>query len=238
VSGADTSINSNSIANSRADQSSGSDDSRRPSDTQAPDPSELRQQGQLFRSMMDTPLTARQLASWADAGKWASADSGDVDPWAPDTRGSSDPSVTDRWTSGEGGDSRQDLADRSPNAPIDVSAMLQARHTIDAGPGLQAAAPASTTPGPSLAELIEKHVRRVLASVDAPGDNEGEVRIELSDAVFPGTELSLKRTAGGWQLTATANNRQSLDKLRQFAPALVERFAQASLGELTLVSRE
>jgi hypothetical protein len=78
---------------------------------------------------------------------------------------------------------------------------------------------------------MEWHIRRILASAgsDRAAD---EIRIELSDAVFPGTSLTLKRTADGWHLAATADNRHSLDELIRFAPALVERFAQASLGHL------
>ncbi len=242
----------------QAAATSSSDESRRRNNTQAPDPSELREQGQLFRSLMNGPLTARQLAEWAaqtadaeseaetggadtgkglwdaDAGTGAGADG--VDPWAPDTW-NSDPSGSTHQPSGDSRETRQHLADLSRQSPMDISAMLQARHVIDAGPGLQSAAPA-TAPDPSLAELIEKHVRRVLASADARDSTDGEMRIELSDAVFPGTALSLKRTSDGWQLTATSDNRRSLEKLNQFAPALVERFAQASLGRLTLVSSQ
>jgi hypothetical protein len=110
--------------------------------------------------------------------------------------------------------------------------MMHAQQAISAGAGLQSGPPAANAaPDPSLAELIEKHVRRVLASAQ-PRGADGEVRIELSDAVFPGTALSLKRTVSGWELTATADNRQSLDKLKSYAPELIERFAQASLGKL------
>ncbi len=217
MSGADTSMSTNSAANSRADGHSACVDSRGPNETPAPDPCELRQQGQLFRALMDTPMTAGQLADWAK------------------TR-DSDPDTAFCWTSRGDADTRQDLADRPRDAPIDVSAMLQARHLIDAGPSALSSALPTSPPDSSLAELIEKHVRRVLASVDTRGSLDDEVRIELSDAVFPGTELSLKRTPQGWQLTATANNRRSLDKLHHFAPALIERFARASLGELTLVT--
>ena len=86
-------------------------------------------------------------------------------------------------------------------------------------------------PDPAVAQLMEWHIRRILASAgsDRAAD---EIRIELSDAVFPGTALTLKRTADGWHLAVTADNRHSLDELNRFAPALVERFAQASLGRL------
>jgi hypothetical protein len=188
----------------------------------------VRQQALLFRSLMDAPITVRQLAERAarnapvelvERGAGAK-----LDEWTPDLG-------QDRWTLADSRNGFQDLADRSHPAGVDVSAMLQAQHQIDQGPGYQPAAPAGA-PEPSIAELIEKHVRRALASVEARSSTDGEVRIELSDAVFPGTALSLQRTSEGWQLTATADNRQSLDKLNHFAPALVERFARASLGRL------
>jgi hypothetical protein len=95
--------------------------------------------------------------------------------------------------------------------------------------------PTAATPNgatdPAVAQLMEWHIRRVLASAGSER-TEGEVRIELSDAVFPGTALTLERTADGWHLAATSDNRHSLDELNRFAPALVERFAKASLGRL------
>jgi hypothetical protein len=121
----------------------------------------------------------------------------------------------------------------------------KAREWADAtGGGMQQASmgaehlsqPAASTPAgaaadPAVAQLMEWHIRRILASAgsDRAAD---EIRIELSDAVFPGTALTLKRTPDGWHLAATADNRHSLDELNRFAPALVERFAQASLGRL------
>jgi hypothetical protein len=164
--------------------------------TEGPSPEgpDLREQGMLFRSLLESPLTARQ---WADFSSYRS------------------------------------LEDLSRDQGGDASALLQGQSLIDPGPGFQPAAAAAAPggPDPAIAELIERHIRRALASVD-PESQDGEIRIELSDAVFPGTALSLKRTADGWQLTATADNRQSLDELNQFAPDLVERFEKASLGRL------
>ncbi|MDB6157345.1 MAG: hypothetical protein JWO04_1051 [Gammaproteobacteria bacterium] len=189
------SVSSSNVVNGTANRndapSSGSDSSTR-SGSQASDPADVRQQALLFRSLMDAPVTIRQLADLT---------------------------------------ARKDLAEHPRPSAVDVSAMLQAQRVIDQGPGFQPAAPAGA-PDPSIAELIEKQVRRALASVQARSSTNDEVRIELSDAVFPGTALSLQRTPEGWQLTATADNRQSLDKLNHFAPALVERFARASLGHL------
>jgi hypothetical protein len=213
----------------RNDATSGSSDSSTRSGSQASDPADVRQQALLFRSLMDAPITVRQLAELAarnaDVELVERGAGSNVDQWTPDQW------TADRWTPADGRNGFQDLADRSHPSAVDVSAMLQAQHQIEQGPGCQPAAPAGA-PEPSIAELIEKHVRRALASVEARSSTNGEVRIELSDAVFPGTALSLQRTAEGWQLTATADNRQSLDKLNHFAPALVERFARASLGHL------
>jgi hypothetical protein len=211
----------------RNDATSGGSDSSPRSGSQASDPADVRQQALLFRSLMDAPITVRQLAQLAtrnselaERGAGADSDQGLPDQW-----------TQDRWALADGRNGFQDLADRAPPSAVDVSGMLQAQHQIDQGPGFQPAAPAGA-PEPSIAELIEKHVRRALASVEARSSTNGEVRIELSDAVFPGTALSLQRTSEGWQLTATGDNRQSLDKLNHYAPDLVERFARASLGHL------
>lgn len=116
---------------------------------------------------------------------------------------------------------------------VDISEMLAMQRTIDlAFPPPVEAPPASVPPDLSIAELMEKHVRRTLASEGISPARTGELRLELSDAVLPGTSLSLRQTPEGWQLSATADNRQSLDKLNEFAPELVRRFSQASLGRL------
>jgi hypothetical protein len=203
--------------------STGTDSSAR-NGPQSSDPADVRQQALLFRSLMDAPITVRQLAELA-------ARNADVELAERGAGAHPDQWTLGRWTPADGRNGFQDLADRSHQSAVDVSAMLQAQQLIDQGPGCQPAA-AAGSPDPSIAELIEKHVRRALASVEARSSTDGEVRIELSDAVFPGTALSLKRTSEGWQLTATADNRQSLDKLNHFAPSLVERFARASLGHL------
>jgi hypothetical protein len=231
VSDSSISVGSSNVANgtaNRNDATSGSSDSSPRSGPQAPDPADVRQQALLFRSLMDAPITVRQLAELAARNADVEAERGsgaNLDPWAPDQR------TLERWTPADSRDGRQDLADRSHQSALDVSAMLQTQHLIDQGPGCQPT-PVAGAPDPSIAELIEKHVRRALASLEARSSTDGEVRIEFSDAVFPGTALSLKRTSEGWHLNATADNRQSLDKLNQFAPALVERFARASLGQL------
>ena len=146
-------------------------------DIPAPTASDLREQGALFRSLLEAPRKARE---WADA----------------------------------------------------TSGGMQQQASIGAGHVSQPSVSTPTgAPDPAVAQLMEWHIRRILASAgsDRAAD---EIRIELSDAVFPGTALTLKRTPDGWHLAATADNRHSLDELNRFAPALVERFAQASLGRL------
>jgi hypothetical protein len=177
-------------------------------------PADLDQQAQLFRALMlGGPLTAAQLAGLSARGAWSADD------------GSSGPQ-------GEG--MQQTASEDWRRREVDVSMMMAAQRAMDQGAiaNIQAAS-APTAPDLSIAELIEKHVRRALASQETRGTSAGgELRLELSDAVLPGTALSLRRTAGGWRLSATADNKQSLERLSEFAPALVQRFAQASLGEL------
>jgi hypothetical protein len=162
---------------------------------------------------MSTPLTARELADLAARGN---------------------ATELARWALDDTRDTFKDSSDDSQRSDVDVSAMLGAQHAIDQGPPPQAVV-AAGAPDLTFAELVEKHVRRALASQEASrGSPGGEMRIELSDAVLPGTALALRRTSEGWRLSATSDNRQSLDRLNQYAPALVERFARASLGRLEI----
>lgn len=116
---------------------------------------------------------------------------------------------------------------------VDVSEMLAMQRTIDlAFPAPVQAPPSAVPPDLSIAELMDKHVRRALASQGVSPVRGGELRLELSDAVLPGTSISLRQTEDGWKLSATADNKQSLDKLNELAPELVKRFSEASLGNL------
>jgi hypothetical protein len=119
--------------------------------------------------------------------------------------------------------------DESRRGEPDVSSQLSSQHVVDSAPLVQGNAAAGASE-PTFAELVEKHVRRALASADdGPG---GEIQIELSDAALPGTALSLRRTSEGWQLLAISGNKRSREMLARFAPALVARFAECSLGRL------
>jgi hypothetical protein len=137
-------------------------------------------------------------------------------------------------TDGEDLDALRRLLDRSRGQDPDVAASLTMQHAIEQGPPAQSVA-AAVAPEMTFAELVEKHIRRILASQPASGATGGEVRIELSDAVLPETALALRRTPDGWQLVASSRNRQSQETLSRSAPALVERFAQSSLGRLQVL---
>jgi hypothetical protein len=197
-------ITSTSVVSSQLSQSVLSPDKPRHSHKDTRSRADVQQQSRQFRSLMGTPLTGRQLADLTARNS---------------LRGSRSefPAVSD------------DPRFRNP----DGSALQSMQPVFNQGP--QGPAVAASGPDPTFAELVEKHVRRALASQEvartSPG---GEVRIELSDAVLPGTAVTLRRTSGGWQLWAKTDNRQSLERLSQFAPALVERFAQASLGRLDI----
>lgn len=134
-----------------------------------------------------------------------------------------------------GGAGQDSAADDMRRRGLDSASMLAMQCAADlATPPPVEAPPAGAPPDMSIAELIDKHVRRSMASAEIGSGRAAEVRLELSDAVLPGTALSLRQTAGGWQLSARADNKQSLDKLNEFAPELIKRFAQASLGRLEI----
>ena len=126
-----------------------------------------------------------------------------------------------------------DPVDSLPRREVNVASFLAPSWPLLQVPVAQT--PAAAAPDLTLAELVQWHVRRALAT---DGSGEDEVRLELSDAVFPGTTLSLRRAGAGWQLLATTDNRQSKEKLGRFAPALRERFAEASLGPLEIITHD
>ena len=117
----------------------------------------------------------------------------------------------------------------------DASAALPAAPTPATADAAAAAGAAAEADG-SLAELFERHVRRALLAVGSDPSSGEEIRIELSDAVLPGTALSLRRATGGWQLLVSGDNRQSLERIARHGPSLVKRFASASLGSLEILT--
>jgi hypothetical protein len=123
------------------------------------------------------------------------------------------------------------------SGPRHMSSLLLASQPASNETGEMQAAAAAADPEPTFAELVERHVRRMLAAQATSRQDSDEVRLELTDAVLPQTELSLRRSPDGWQLLAVTGDRGSLERLEEFAPALVRRFASASLGSIEVVTR-
>jgi hypothetical protein len=172
------------------------------------------QQGKLFRSLMAGPDSEERRPEFLVRGGSVPARE-----QADDDSGESDYGA---------------LGDGLRRGNVDVAAQLLAQRLLEAGPQLQGTPAAAAAPDPTFAELMVKHIRRALVSADAADDSGGEVSLEMSDAVLPGTVLSLRRTEEGWQLHAVTANAESRQTLTRFAPTLVERFAQGSLGQLRI----
>ena len=186
--------------------------------------SQLELQARVFRELLSDPRSAQELATWSALRDAAEA------PYNPAT---DDSTLAQKGSPGEGLPHPGDPA--SP-ANADVSSLLMTTQLMSgATPDAQPAAAAD--PEPTFAELIERHVRRTLATQATGRGTSDEVRLELTDAVLPETQLSLKRSPSGWQLLAVTGHRDSLERLEEFAPALVKRFANASLGSLEVVTR-
>lgn len=97
---------------------------------------------------------------------------------------------------------------------------------------------ASTAPAyqsAAVAQLLEKHVRQLLVSEtrSARGDTP-EVMLNLTDAVLPGTKITLSQTEAGWKLASSSTSTSSYRAIQELGPALQERFAARGLGELDL----
>jgi hypothetical protein len=205
---------SNATSSSNASSADGADKNDGATAERAPPrtPAELKQQGRAFRDLLAGTLTPRELADLAAKG---SAKATSPVPVAA--------SRDEFWRLT--GDARRDNPD--------ASGMAAVHHSVEQGPTPQVAA-AAAAPDLTFAELVEKHVRRALASERTSSGSSGEVRIELTDAALPGMALSLSRTTSGWQLVASGRNPQSRDTLEEFAPALVARFERAALGKLEI----
>jgi type III secretion system (T3SS) protein HpaP len=172
------------------------------------------QQGKLFRSLMSEPDTVeRQSADLVRGGSVPARQQDDDD---------------------SGDNNYGGLGDGLHRGDVDIAAQLLAQRLLEAGSLLQGTPAAAAAPDPTFAELMVKHIRRALVSADAADDSGGEIRLEMSDAVLPGTVLSLRRTEEGWQLHAVTANPESRQTLSRFAPTLVARFAQGSLGPLRI----
>ena len=179
------------------------------------------------------PVSARELASWSALWRAYAPEHSVADDSAVDD------SVVDDSTLAAGGPGGgQPHLPYSHNDPdTDVSSLpLYQQSTSNSTPDPQAVA-AAPDPDLAFAELLERHVRRTLATNSIARPDGDEVRIELTDVVLPDTALSLRRSSQGWSLLAVSGNRDSLERLDRFAPALVQRFAAASLGDLEIVTQ-
>jgi hypothetical protein len=118
--------------------------------------------------------------------------------------------------------------------PADVSSMLQTQRVLLEAPAsvVQNAPP---QPNAQLADLIEKHVKRMLVSEGASrGGRDAQVVLQLSDGLLSGTQLSLSRSGQGWRLQADASSSRSFDAIRDCAPELARRFAARGLGTIEI----
>jgi hypothetical protein len=171
------------------------------------------QQGKLFRSLMSAPDSADRRPELLVRGGLVFARQEQEDDGAGTFGG---------------------LGDGLHRGEMDIAAQLLAQRLLEVGTQLQGTPAAAAAPDPSFAELMVKHIRRALVAADASDDSSEEIHLEMSDSVLPGTVLSLKRTEEGWQLHAITANPESRETLTRFAPTLVARFAESSLGRLQI----
>lgn len=113
--------------------------------------------------------------------------------------------------------------------------------TLAPAPGTVGAATASVSQAPPayhaavVAQLLEKHVRQLLVS-ESGGvhSDQPSVMLNLTDAVLPGTQITLTQTQSGWKLASQSTSTSSYRVVNEMAPQLKERFAERGLGELEL----
>jgi len=166
----------------------------------------------------------QELASWSALWSAYAADDTAADDSTPDAGGT--------------GGGQKYLPDSHSHTGTDVSSLSIHQPSVISSTSDPRAVAAAPDPDLTFAELIARHVRRALTiSRSTARSGSDELRIELTDLVLPETTLSLRRNAQGWYLLGVTSNRESLERLDRFVPALVQRFAAASLGQLEVVTQ-
>ena len=131
--------------------------------------------------------------------------------------------------------------ERFDSQSAETLAIAQAGRLAEIAPGISLAttnAPPQTGASNELADLIEKHVRRMLVSDDAAhGGRDARVLLRLGDGVLAGTDLVLTRGEQGWLLHADVGNERQAEAMRESAPDLARRFAESGLGTVTIETR-
>ena len=207
------------------------------------EPARGREEVQRFRKLMDGP-SREQDAEDAGQGTGAAAKLSPMDQEKAlrellqrqlDAATGKGSGVPPRDGDRDGQDSSSDggQSDGQGLASAGALAWQQAQQVVLHG-AEQPAAAAHATLAPALAELIERHVKRMLVPETQSSAQAREVMITLKDGVLPGMELWLSRTDKGWKLRADTHTPEAYRQLLENAPQLVERFAGKRLGELEI----
>lgn len=206
------------------------------------EPARGREEVQRFRKLMDSALRGQDAedAGQAAAGKLSPSEQEralrellqrQLDASAG--KGAALP-PRDGERDGQDGSSDGGQSDGQGLASAGALAWQQAQQVVMHHAAEQPAAAAQATLAPALAELIERHVKRLLVPESQSSAQAREVMITLKDGVLPGTELWLSRTDNGWKLRADTHTPEAYRQLLESAPQLVERFASKRLGELEI----
>jgi hypothetical protein len=127
---------------------------------------------------------------------------------------------------------------RFDSESAETLAIAHAGRLAEIAPGIAAAAanaPPQSSASNELADLIEKHVRRMLVSDDAAhGGRDARVMLRIGDGVLAGADLVLTRGEQGWLLHADVGNERQAEAMRESAPDLARRFAASGLGRVTI----
>ncbi len=95
----------------------------------------------------------------------------------------------------------------------------------------------ANTRAESIRKLFEKKVKQLLVDAGAKnGDSQGTVMLRLDDNTFGTTELLLKRTSRGWELSVETQDRDLLASIDGGSGELAERFSQLGIGDISVSS--
>jgi hypothetical protein len=126
--------------------------------------------------------------------------------------------------------------DASDSLSAESLAIAQAGRMAEIAPAVASDANAPRSGASTeLAELIEKHVRRLLVSDDAAhGGRDARVMLRIGNGVLAGADLVLTRDESGWLLHADVADERQAEAMRESAPGLARRFAENGLGAIAI----
>ncbi len=197
--------------------------------------------------MPHTPTATDRVSTQAEpakaSGRPEPARPGDSEAFKQALHAARDPGQSRQDLSGEQDETERfsgsalAAGDRSALADDWLAYSTPSSPTAQPGAAVQPSASAGGDPS-HFVDLMARHVQNMLVSEPRTGSvqQEQQLLMRLTDQVLPNTQVMLTRSARGWTLKAESSGEEELNVIRQSTDSLVERFQQAGLGALEVIT--